>query len=388
MRTAHVRFTLDLYSRRRTALAAALFVAAGWFATASTAMALAPGETVAEAIQLGAVHIPLPAGQWVVAGVGKQTFDMPALGAYGAIQSAVLLRIENEAVVAVLEANANAIPVNDGWGRAKSCTGPHLHLITRYKSGWETGCQFVEVSNFGPNAVGPTAWERARAFVEAKKLTMPRTWLTAGFRASDRQDIVDARFHFSPALFAMNEAADWTAEAIAADPARHAAVQALIGWTSAYDASIERGLRNQAIEPSPMPNLAAYARSAPLLDAKLAALDRLLREGRISQAEYLTQSKVALTEMPVVSPPTSMFSNAVRKNLSFRSFGTFVDYGIAYIVTANRAISTGIALTINSTDSVWFVMNDQYWDDYYARLNTHDSERVVDFVYIGVGANS
>ena len=32
-------------------------------------------------------------------------------------------------------------------------------------------------------------------------------------------------------------------------------------------------------------------------------------------------------------------------------------------------LSTGIALTINATDSVWFVLNDQYWADYYAKRN-------------------
>ena len=46
-------------------------------------------------------------------------------------------------------------------------------------------------------------------------------------------------------------------------------------------------------------------------------------------------------------------------------------------------VSWGIALTLNATDSVWFVLNDQYWDDHYARLNTHDAERLVDFTYIG-----
>ena len=41
------------------------------------------------------------------------------------------------------------------------------------------------------------------------------------------------------------------------------------------------------------------------------------------------------------------------------------------------------ALTLNATDSVWFVLNDQYWDDYYTRQNTRDSERIVDFRYLG-----
>ena len=73
----------------------------------------------------------------------------------------------------------------------------------------------------------------------------------------------------------------------------------------------------------------------------------------------------------------------MQKNISFRSFGTIVDWGIAYVVTASNYISWGIALTLNATDSVWFVLNDQYWDDYYTRQNTRDSERIVDFRYLG-----
>jgi len=92
--------------------------------------------------------------------------------------------------------------------------------------------------------------------------------------------------------------------------------------------------------------------------------------------------------VPVYQQQTSLLSNSVRKNISFRSLGTIVDYGIAYIVTASNAVSLGIALTINATDSVWFVLNDTYWDDYYAKLNTHDSERIVDFTYIGGGVKA
>jgi len=58
------------------------------------------------------------------------------------------------------------------------------------------------------------------------------------------------------------------------------------------------------------------------------------------------------------------------------------------VCSSDLAISWGIALTLNATDSVWFVMNDRYWDSYYAKLNTHDSERIVDFTYIGGGVGA
>jgi uncharacterized membrane protein len=219
---------------------------------------------------------------------------------------------------------------------------------------------------------------------------MARQWLTAGFRVSDRQDLVDARYHFDPALFlgggaaALDHAADWSANAVNSDALRLGAIQVVSSWATGFDAWVEQGLRNHIDGAvGPLPTLAASATAAPSVDAKLRALDQLYRDGRLQWEVYAAQSRRAATERPVLQQKTSLLSNAVRKNISFRSFGTFVDYGIAYVVTANTAISWGIALTLNATDSVWFVLNDQYWDAYYAKLNTHDSERVVDFVYAG-----
>jgi uncharacterized membrane protein len=365
-----------------------------WLIAPASAMSV--GDKVSHHITLGSKQIALPAGEWVVAGLGTQPFTMPALGAFGTIQTAVLFLPRDNHIDAVLEVNTNTIPVNDGWGRTKSCAdGEQLLVITRYRTGWETSCAFVEPTLFGAASSGPPAWEQARGFARQAKLEMPELWLTAGFRVSDRQDLVDARFHFNPALTlgasAANypQLADWTAAAVKDDPLRLGAVQVVSSWASGFDAWVERGLRNQIADPpGPMPEVAAYSASTPDVDIKLRDLDRLYRDGRITWATYTAQSQKALTEVPVYQQQTSLLSGSVKKNISFRSFGTFVDYAIAYIVTASNAVSWGIALTINTTDSFWFVLNDQYWDDYYAKLNTHDSERIVDFTYIGGGVRA
>jgi uncharacterized membrane protein len=373
----------------------ALFAA---FATVATpAAALSVGDKLEQHLILGNKQIPLPAGEWVLGGLGTQAFQMPAVGAFGTIETAVLLRISGEHVVAVLEVNANQIPVNDGWGRTKSCVteGRQLLVITRYKTGWETACAFVQPTRFGGNSAGPPAWEQARDFARSHALTMPALWLTAGFRISDRQDLIDARYHFDPALLMGATAAryqdlsDWTKAAAAADPLRANAVQMVSAWASGFGAWVEKGMRNQiANTPDPMPEVAAYLSNTPFVDAKLRDLDRLYRNGQVSWDSYIEQSHKAINEVPLYQPQVSLVSNSIKKNMSFRFFGTFVDYAIAYVVTASNAVSWGIALTINSTDSFWFVLNDQYWDDYYAKQNTHDSERLVDFTYIGGGANA
>jgi uncharacterized membrane protein len=392
---AHLQWRIR--DRRAVALVALLIGLTVCCAGAMPAQATSVGEKVIQKITLGGKQIPLPGGEWTLAGLGTQPFHMPAIGAFGSIETAVLFLIQQTRVVAVLEVNSNTLQVTDGWGRTKACVKDdrQFQLIVHYKTGWETSCQFVRTTEFDAGSSGPPAWEQARDFAYKAKLTMPRVWLTAGFRVSDRQDLVDVRYHFDPALVlgnsaaAVGTAADWSPDAVKRDPLRADAVQVVASWASGFDAWVERGMRNQIEGASgPMPEAAAFQTSTPLVDAKLRELDGLYRDGRISWDAYTAQSQATITEVPVYKEQSSLLSNSVQKNISFRAMGTFVDYGIAYLVTANNAISWGIALTLNATDSVWFVLNDQYWDRHYAAMNTHDSERTVDFTYIGAGLGS
>jgi uncharacterized membrane protein len=368
-----------------------------WFAFAPpSATAQTVGGKFTHEFTLAGKQVPLPNGEWTLAGLGTQPFDMPALGAYGTIQTAVLLLTRGDHVDAVLEVNTNTIPVNDGWGRTKDCAdAQQFMVINHYKTGWETSCAFVLPTRFDANSAGPPAWEQARGFARQAKLGMPDVWLTAGFRVSDRQDLIDARYHFDPALTIgasateLSHLADWAPDAVKADPVRNGAVQVIAAWTTGFGIWLERGLHNQVGDKTmAMPEAAAFRMSSPFVDTKLLALDRLYSDGKINWSDYLEQSRKATSEVPIYKPQVSLLSNSFEKNLSFRFFGTFVDYAIAYVVTANNFVSTGIALTINTTDSFWFVLNDQYWDDYYAKLNTHDSERIVDFTYIGRGVKA
>lgn len=367
------------------ALAATFLVA-----LATPAAALAPGDKVTGQVTLGSKQIALPAGTWTVAGLGAQPFRDAKIGAFGMIQGAILVLLRDNTVQAVLEVNGNTIPVNNGWGRTNACNddGRALLLITRYRTGWETSCQFVRATRFNLDTAGPPAWEQARTQARQAKWVLPSIWLTAGFRVSDRQDIVDIRFHLNPTELLgpdaekLSDPTEWAPAAVKADPLRQGATQAVAAWATGFNAWVERGLRNQITDmPGPLPRVAT--RVAAFEDAKIADLRRLYGEGRINKETYDAQVAIAQNEAPEHKPNTALLSNSVQKNISFRSFGTFVDWGIAYVVTASNYVSWGIALTLNATDSVWFVLNDQYWDDYYAKLNTHDSERMVDFRYIG-----
>lgn len=349
------------------------------------------GISVTSMVTAGMKNIPLPVGEWQIVGIGTQPFSMPEAGAFGTISSMVLAFRANDRIEALIEINANTLPSSDGWGRTSACAPEQgqLAVFTRYRTGWETSCAFVKTTTFTFDTPGPEAWEQARGVLKQQKASGPLMWLTAGFRVSDRHDLLDVRYHISPEhvlgarALQLSSPEDWTPDALKGNPLRQAAVQTVSAWAAGVAPWMERGLRTGMKEPPTFQLPTANEPPPSYADLKLRELKRLLDDGRISQAVYDTQAAQARNEVPEYKPTTSMVSNSVRKNVSFRSIGTVVDYGIAYLVTANPYISWGIALTLNATDSLWFVLNDQYWDDYYAKQNTHDAERLVDFKYIG-----
>ncbi|MCC7274959.1 MAG: hypothetical protein IT561_19995 [Alphaproteobacteria bacterium] len=371
-----------------TAVASALLAA-----TASPADALEVGQELRGHLVVGDKQVPLPRGTWTVAGVGVQDFDMAAIGAFGAIRNVVLFRREGTRVVAMAEINVNSIPVNDGWGLTKSCErGMQFLLVTRYKSGWDLSCMFVEPTAASPDVPGPPAWDAARRLAATAGSVLPELWLTVGYRMSDRQDLVDARYHFDPRLLvddptiAVDRADAWETEAVRASPARLAAVDALSVWAVGFDGWIERGVRNQLGGERPeMPQVAAFRSATAEIDAKLLALERLYRSGAIDAKAYVRQQRQALAEVPTVIEQTGGLPLSMQKNISFRVFGSSVDYFLAFAVTLSNPLSGAITATIVSIHSFIFVFNDNWWEDYWARRATRDAKRLVDFAYIGRG---
>ena len=340
------------------------------------------GTRVSDHVTVGQKQIPLPAGEWTVGGIAAQPFDMPAIGAFGAIENMVLTRTAGDRIVAVVEINANAVPVNDGWGRTRSCErGSQFILVTRYRSGWDLSCLFVQATASGA-AEGPPAW---RAMRETAGTALPETWLTAGFRMSDRQDMVDVRYHFDPTLLTGGTVTGtWDADAVRNDPRKLHAAEALTIWAMGFDGRIERGIRNQLRgEAGSMPTHAHFRSETPQVDGKLLALDRLHAAGSLTTAEYVVQQRRALAEIPAVIENPGGLPLAMQKNISFRVFGSTVDYALAFIVTMSNPLSTYITASIVAIHSVIFVLNDNYWEDRFARQSTRDANRIIDFAYIG-----
>lgn len=377
-----------------------------WAAAPRPAAALAVGDTVRERVSVGRKQVPLPRGDWLVAGVGTQELDPATAGdAFGAIASLVLARRDPRrgGVVGLVEINANTVPVTDGWGTTRTCerAGQFL-LLTRYRSGRDLSCVLVQPTYAPAGGPGPKAWREALRAAALAGLDVPELWLTAGFRISDRQDIVDVRYHFAPGLLIDGLAragggdarADWSADAVGRDPRRLAAVRLLASWAVGADEWIERGLRNQLDGAATLdtPRRAAFFSNTPQIDAKLLELERLFRAGAMSPEALRAQEAEALVEVPVLDAAADPIERSLAKSVSLSLAQAAVDRALALAAAAEAAapaaLSGWLAAPAALAYSAVFVLNDRGWEARWARAAAGDvaADRVVEFVHLGVAA--
>ena len=360
-----------------------------------SAHALEIGESVSGYAELRGRQIPLPEGDWVVAGIGHNAVVSGVAGAYGVIDNAVLLQLNGSKVRGIAEINTNAISVTEGWGTTATCLRDDvLAKLNLYRTAVDGFCYFVtETRNLAGDG-GSEAWRAARAYAAAEGFALPEEWLTVGFRLSNRHDILDARYHFdglelgtlAPSI------ADWSPQTVVDDPAKYAVVNDLNAWAGLTSELFEAGLRGRLAEqlhgfsmPQPLavvegesvdPGAIGRASEA----GRKRALQQLAAEGVIRQDDL----DAYLTAVENVAPPPTLenyYQSLIAKTISYNLFRVSVDYLLAFIVTANAAVSGYITAAIVVTHSMAQVANDVAWDSYIAGQRKDGSE-LVEFNYI------
>jgi uncharacterized membrane protein len=206
-----------------------------------------PVPTFSGRIEIAGRHIPLPAGEWLLAGSAHDSAGPAETRAYGAIETAVLFRLAGNAVEDFIAIRANALPVTGSWGPAPECDrGDILFTSVFYRSAHENFCGFVNHVVNGSDEAASRAWIAALDLAAQNRWQLPATWLMAGFRIVDRHDMLDLRYHLNPELagFARDSggwpASAWSARRIAGDEKRIAAAERLSRWVMDTAPAIER----------------------------------------------------------------------------------------------------------------------------------------------------
>ena len=385
---------------RRMALSSMSVAAAVVVAVGADARAAEIGDVMTGSVEVAARQIPLPTGEWTVVGSGTNALVAGNTGAYGTVENVILAGRVDGRIDGLVEINANRLPVAEGWGTAADCNRTNgLATIAFYKTPVDGFCFFVVPTELGAaTAQGPRAWDPVRSRLHESGAPTP-VWLTAGYRVSDRHDILDVRYHLDPRPLGLGEltVSDWSIESVLANPDRYKAVNQLTAWGSLAAGPVEDGFRGAMTgraAAASLPNAWEVAvpkdGTTPTADplgrtsraARLAALDELVESGAIAPGDHAAYLK-AIEDAPPPPTPDDYYRLLGAKVVSFNFFRVSVDYSLAFVVTVNSLISGYITAAIVATHSVAQVFNDMWWDSYILAQASAKSI-VVDFVYIGV----
>lgn len=355
------------------------------------------GTTAERLVVVGGKQVPLPEGRWVVAGAAFTGFDGAAVGAYGRIANLVLFRVQGTEVEAIAEINANVLPTMDGWGIAAACERTDLALsVVRYKAGWDGSCFFVThtLTDAAPDPA-QRAWTQALETARGAGLGLGTVWLTAGFRAANRSDVVDARFHFSPAAHGISEErprrwrdSAWAASRLERDPARLAVARGVTEWAVLFSGHVEAGLRGrlQAGTAFPSPSTPGAPLAGSVLEQRLAALDDLRGAGLLTPAQYETQlARLRDRGLDPGSETVDPATVALYKTLSYRPLVSLANVFID-LFWIGQPFAAGVLVLLQVTvNTTKFYFHELAWEQFVGAGTRRDSARVMDFAYLGRG---
>lgn len=234
----------------------AFFAAAAQMAHAQPKWA--QGQTYSGNIDIGGVQVPLPPGQWVVLGFGRESGgvlkDDRTLSDSGTMMNVALgpAVAEKFAGIVLLEYNERA-GRGTGWNvtSAKTCSREDIHharvLVDKQLS---KACQYVNHITWSGVTSTTAAWfKQAIAGLSAQERPHPKIMIESGIIISDRMNFLSMRYRFNPEASGFPAArttnwssSEWSQANAQADVKRQAFIKSIIDWTEKSRPMLETGL--------------------------------------------------------------------------------------------------------------------------------------------------
>jgi len=214
------------------------------------------GQTASGTIDLLNRAVPLPPGEWQVAATGFGEVADQDPGPYGAIGGILLVRPGQDHDEFLL-IHTNILPVKSGWGEPAECVAERvLFQSVGEPRNLHNACAFVVALRRG-QLLRSRLPALGRTEAAARLATALPPWaLVAGFRVSDRRDMLDVRYGIAPRT---PDPAAWCAPEGEPDYAHRATIKTLGEWAQTARKTAMAALRDPIEQVPAMPALVLAA---------------------------------------------------------------------------------------------------------------------------------
>jgi uncharacterized membrane protein len=295
--------------------------------------------------EIGGKMVPLPEGEWQL--VTEEAIPAENSPALVALRGAVLVRRDAGEVTAVVVIHTNTEPLAKSLPAPPECRRGDIYLAQMlYETKTDGACMWANHLLGGAPAAGADpVWRQAAAGLAAP---LPSTWLMAGFWISDRQDVLDIRYHFAAPVADRAPAVSWRDSTwapgrIVPRGAHDVAVRDLLAWIGAMAPLDQFGFyrRLAGYRPIAMPWGKGAVSGSPLKRLRVDQLQALRAAGTIDAVVYAAQRDVLERDAEPPEPTEGDIpTRAFWKSLTRGAAGTLDTFVIGYLFFGSPLTAT------------------------------------------------
>ncbi|MCC7271040.1 MAG: DUF2061 domain-containing protein [Alphaproteobacteria bacterium] len=341
---------------------ALLGIVGAWAGTAAAA------DLAGSTLTVGRKSVPLPLAAWTIVAEGAQDVPLPGTGRHAVLDGAVAVAGDAPEVRYLALVRANRAPTPGGFGVAEACRRTDLHSARMASGGGSAvaACTFVTHVVQAVPADADPAWAAAIAVLGRAGRRLPATWLVAGVRIVDGDDLLDVRYYFNPTAIGFPDDLPGSSTPAAAP-----------GWLGRAATRFARLLgREPAGEDGRRWPASAWAPAATASDE---------RRGRVVgglEAWVATTQPTVYTGFkgwPVdgVAPPDAWIGDlqgvvslegglpvetALWKTLSWRAVGSSLDAVVSYVFTGSIGAAGGITIVGGLVNATVYYLHEKAWE--------------------------
>jgi|TARA_R110000751_G_scaffold22366_2_gene63069 hypothetical protein len=197
----------------------------------------------------GRVKVPLPEGEWIVAGSGYRR-----VGYENPIEEVILVQVDDGTVIHYIEIRTDIAASPIGWKKSTFCERNDIHYIKKISNVPAGSQDCWGINHFRMTFTGkiPLYMEEARTYIVDHKIRSPLNALAVEYRLADKPHFLDVKYFFNPEAdgfeppkIAEWATSDWHRDRVYMDPKKVAYIKKLKSWGEDWHTKVKAGFEGK-----------------------------------------------------------------------------------------------------------------------------------------------